>query len=285
MFNAGLVLEGGGMRGAYTAGVLDYWMEQGVAFERIYGVSAGAIQACSFMSGQKGRGFACFADYLDDWRYVSLRSLLTTGDMFGVKMCYDTIPNELYPFDYSAFEANPTRLYAAMTNVSTGKAEYRPIEDMHRDTIAIRASGTLPFISRTVKVDGQKYLDGGIADSIPLQRALEDGFERTVVVLTQDESYQKKPSSMGRMAALRYPLRPQLRKQMETRHTRYNQQTAFVKQMEQEGRAFVVRPQSPVTIARMEKDREKLKALYRQGREDARRLYSDMVTFLSAKDC
>lgn len=271
------------MRGVYTAGVLDFFQEQGVQFESVYGVSAGAIQACSYLSGQKGRGVACIVNYLKDWRYCSFWSLLLTGNLFGVKMCYDTIPNKHYPFDYETFAANPSRFFAVVTDVKTGRPVYRRIEDMRKDMVVIRASGSLPFMSRMVKVDGRLTLDGGVADSIPLEKAIEDGYQRSIVVLTQDSTYQKKDAGMHGLARLRYPLRKALRAQMRSRHERYNEQLRYVQQMREKGQAFVIQPGRPVSFSRIEKDAGKLTALYRDGYDDAKRLYPQMMEYLKEK--
>ncbi len=166
-----LVLEGGGMRGVYTAGVLDRLMEEKLEFDVCYGVSAGACHACSFLSRQHGRAFAVNVDYLDDSRYLSVKSWLKTGDLFGAQMLYDIIPNQLNLYDYDAFAKNPTKFFAVATDCLTGKAEYFPITDMHRDVIKVRASSSLPLLSRMVEIDGRPYLDGGLADSIPVARS------------------------------------------------------------------------------------------------------------------
>ena len=283
VFHAGLVLEGGGMRGVYTAGVLDYFQEMGALFETVYGVSAGAVQGCSYLSGQKGRGYACAVDYLDDWRYMSPWIFLLTGDLFGVKMCYDTIPNKLYPFDLEAFQKNPSNLYAVMTDVKTGAPVYRLVKDMDMGLMALRASASLPLVSRMVKVDGRKMLDGGIADSIPLEKAMADGYAKNVVVLTQHKEYRKKTSGMGGVARIRYPMHKALRRRMEERHVRYNVQLELVERMEAEKKAFVIRPKNPVGFARIEKDRAKLKALYIQGYEDGKEVYPRLLDFLGEK--
>lgn len=274
------MLEGGGMRGVYTAGVLDEWAMHGVEFESIYGVSAGAIQACSFISKQQRRGYECTVNYLDDWRYCSIRSLLLTGNLFGVKMCYETIPNKLHPFQYDVFTASATKLFAVTTDIDTGEAVYLPVRDMLTDTIIIRASASLPFVSRPVRIGERRLLDGGVADSIPLLKALQDGNMRCVVVLTQDASYQKTSSDTAMLAKLCYPRCRAFREKLQNRHQRYNDQLAMVKKMEAEGRAFVIRPQKPVTFSRVEKDKMKLEALYQDGRKDAQCLYSSMLNFL-----
>lgn len=268
------------MRGVYTAGVLDAWMDRDISFETIYGVSAGAIQACSYMSRQQGRGYACIVDYLEDWRYCSIRSLLLTGNLFGVKRCYQDIPDRLNPFDYHTFAASPTRLFAVATDVDTGLPVYRPIRDMRQDTPSIRASASLPFVSRMVRVEGHRLLDGGVADSIPLEKALSEGASRAVVVLTQHAGYRKASSSQAGWARLRYPGKKAFCRRLQDRPMRYNQQLAYVERMEAEGRAFVIRPGQPVAFGRVERDRGKLQALYQQGRQDAARLYPAMEAFL-----
>lgn len=176
---AGLILEGGGMRGVYTAGVLDCFLDEGLFFNRCYGVSAGAGQACSYLSRQRGRGRATAMDYLRDKRCARLWSLRRTGDYFGAEFLYDLLPNEIYPYDYDAFQAYTGTFYTVVTNCDSGEAEYVPVRDMRRDIIYVRASSSLPLLSRMVEAGGRRYLDGGIADSIPLRRAEADGCEKT----------------------------------------------------------------------------------------------------------
>ena len=165
----GLVLEGGGMRGVYTAGVLDAFLDAGLEFDGTLGVSAGSCHAASFLSKQRGRAYRVNVSYLNDWRYCSARSWLTTGDFFGAKMLYDTIPNQLDLYDHTAFEQRRGWFRAVVTNLASGEAEYPVIEDLHRDIIWLQASSSLPLLSRTVKIEGQEYLDGGISDSIPVK--------------------------------------------------------------------------------------------------------------------
>jgi predicted patatin/cPLA2 family phospholipase len=281
MLQAGLVLEGGGMRGVYTAGVLDFFLEQGIDFPFCYGVSAGSCHACSYFSRQKGRAFATNVDYLKDKRYCSAYSLLTTGDLFGAKMLYDTIPNELYPYDYEAFSANPAEFYAVLTNCRTGLPEYYRVRDMRSDIIAVRASSSLPMLSRMVKIGTEDYLDGGIADPIPIARSIADGNRKNVVVLTQHRGYQKQPNSMLPLIRMRYRNYPNLIEAMATRHIRYNESTALVQAEEAEGRAFVIQPSAPVEIGRIEKDREKLTALYRSGYTDAAECCEQLLAFMA----
>lgn len=200
----GLVLEGGGMRGAFTAGVLDYFLDKNLSFHTCIGVSAGACHACSFLSKQRRRGFETNTDYLEDETYCSFKNLMKTGDLFGVDMCYRKIPEELNPYDYQAFSENPTEFYVVVTNCKTGEAEYKKITDMHRGIHYVRASSSLPLLSRTVWIKNTPYLDGGIADSIPVKQSEKLGNHKQVVVLTRQRGYRKEPNKAMPAAYLRY---------------------------------------------------------------------------------
>lgn len=280
MVKAGLVLEGGGMKGIYTAGVLDYFIEQGILFSDCYGVSAGACHMCSYLSWQKGRAYRVNVDYLQDKEYCSFRSLITTGDMFGAKMLYDTIPNKLDPYDYETFSQYEGRAYAVVTNIITGKAEYKPLLEMHRDVVAVRASASLPLISNNVYIDNTPYLDGGIADSIPIIRSLRDGNKKNVIVMTKEVGYRRKPSSNMHAIRLRYHKYPNMVRDMAKRHIIYNKTLDFIEEHEKKGHLFVIRPKSNPNVGRLEKDEKKLRALYETGYEDARLSFPDMAKYL-----
>lgn len=282
MWDAGLILEGGGMRGIFTAGVLDLFLEQGLEFRRIYAVSAGACHACSYLSHQKGRAFRVGTSYLKDKRYCSVHSLLTTGDIFGADMCYDIIPNQLDPYDYDTFDRYTGDFRAVITNCATGQAEYPKIKDLHTDILAVRASSSLPLLSRMVPIKGQLYLDGGIADSIPLARSIRDGSRKNVVVLTRAEGYRKQPNKALPAVRVEYRNYPHLVEALTTRHERYNQALELVAQQHAAGSAFVIRPQTPPSIGRVEKDLKKLKALYQQGYDQAQKLLPALRSFLEA---
>lgn len=175
MKKTGLVLEGGGMRGIYTAGVLDLFMDRGLAFDGVIGVSAGAIHGCSFLAGQRGRNIRYYKKYCRDWRFMSLRNLLFTGDIAGGKFCYHTLPEQLDPFDYETFNRNPAEFYVCCSNVKTGKPEYLHLTDMKEQIDYLRASASLPLVSRIVKAGGKLLLDGGCTDSIPVKAFMEMG--------------------------------------------------------------------------------------------------------------
>lgn len=277
---AALILEGGGMRGVYTAGVLDYFLEQALFFESCYGVSAGACHAGSYLSKQKGRAFAVNVDYLKDPRYCSIWSLLLTGNLFGAKMVYDRIPNEKNLFDYAAYASQKTKFYAVVTNCETGKAEYKQIKDMKEDIIYIRASSSLPLVSKIVKIDGGKYLDGGIADAIPIARAYQDGQKKVVAVLTRPAGYEKAPEKGYGALRLRYGKYKNFLAQIKRRHEVYNKSIAMAEMMQEAGSAFIIRPSKPIEVGRIEKNKEKLRELYTLGYEDAATQYDKMMDFL-----
>ncbi|MDE6621079.1 MAG: patatin family protein [Lachnospiraceae bacterium] len=282
MIDCGLVLEGGGMKGMYTAGVLEYFMEKDMYFKNCYGVSAGACHLCSYISKQKKRAYRVALDYLNDKNYCSVHSLLTTGDLFNADMCYNTIPNKLDPYDYKAAAKYEGNAYAVVTNIRTGKAEYMPMREMHRDTIAVRASASLPLVSRNVKIGNEYYLDGGIADAVPIRRAIADGNTKNVVILTKEVGYVRKQASlaMRNMVKLKYAKFPKVYELVSDRYARYNETLQFLGEEEKAGRAFVIRPRRPNDIGRVEKDRKKLEALYQLGYHDAKQCYGELMEFL-----
>ena len=278
----GLVLEGGGMRGIFTAGVLDFFLDKGIEFDNAIGVSAGSCHACSYKAGQRGRAYATSVDYLDDDRYVGLKSLIKTGDLFGAEMLYKIIPDELYPIDAEAFKENSMVFRAVITNCTTGRAEYPIVEDIKRDIIYIRASSSLPAVSRLVMIGGVPYLDGGIADAIPIRKSMEYGNTKNVVVLTRDIDYRKGPNRLMPYLRAKYRRFPELVKCMEHRHEVYNDTLEFIRDEEAAGRIFVIRPERPIGLRRIEKDRQKLKAAYDYGYEEAQKAYPAMMEYLKS---
>ncbi|WP_329383228.1 patatin family protein [Anaerofustis butyriciformans] len=281
MYKGGLVLEGGGMRGVYTAGVLDFFIDKDIYFENTYGVSAGICHACSYLAKQRDRAYRVNVDYLDDKRYASFYSLVTTGDYFGVKMVYEDIPNKLYPFDKKTFEEYEGNLYSVVTNMKTGEAEYIKLKDMDKDIIYVRASSSLPLLSRIVKVDGKEYLDGGIADSIPIEKAIKDGNEKNVVVLTQPNGYRKEKNKLLPVMKIKYKKYPNFINSMANRHINYNNSLDKIKEEEEKGNVFVIRPSESLDITRLEKNKYKLEALYNLGYNDAKKAYNKLLNFIS----
>lgn len=280
MYNAGLVLEGGGLKGVYTSGVLDFFLDKGIEFSSCYGVSAGACSLCSFLSKQRGRAYHVNVDYLDDKNYCSVYSLLKTGDLFGVEMCYHRIPDELYPYDYETYNQYQGTFYSVVTNIETGHAEYIPIKDMKEDIEAIRASASLPLVSRNVSYQGKLFLDGGISDAIPLRKSMEDGNHKNVVVMTKETGYRRKPSSMTSLIKLRYKKYPKVYELMKNRHIAYNETLDFIEEQVKAGNTFLIQPGKKSDVGRIEKDKVKLQALYEEGYQEASECYEDLLKFL-----
>ncbi len=277
----GLVLEGGAMRGLFTAGVLDVLMENGIWLDGTIGVSAGAVFGCNYKSKQIGRVLRYNKRFCRDWRYAGVRSLLLTGDLFGAEFCYRMLPQKLDLFDYEGYAANPMPFYAVATDAATGKAVYRRLDRSEGESMEwFRASASMPLASRTVKIAGGEYLDGGIADSIPLPYFESIGYERNLVVLTQPEGYVKKPArAIGVMKWMlrRYPGTVQA---MTRRHEGYNAATAYVRRREEEGRALVIRPDAPLEIGRLEHDAQRMQRVYDLGREAALKRLDDIRSFV-----
>lgn len=282
MYNAGLVLEGGGLKGVYTAGVLDLFLDKGIEFSSVYGVSAGACCMCSYLSKQRGRAFDVNVDYLDTKYYCGLRSLLSTGNIFHADVCYHLIPEYLYPYDYETFDRYEGKAYSVATDIVTGRPEYFRIRDMKEDIDKIRASASLPLVSRNVKIDGGLYLDGGISDAIPLQKSVMDGNRKNVVVMTKEEGFVRKPTTQLALLKARYAKYPKVWELMAERHINYNEQVAYIGRQQEAGAAFVIRPAKDSGVGRLEKDVEKLKALYRQGYEDAESCCGELLAYLEA---
>lgn len=275
----GLVLEGGAMRGMYTAGVLDVFMENGIEFDGVIGVSAGAICGCSFVSGQVGRTIRYNKKYCTDKRFMSFYSLLTTGDLVGDKFCYHTIPEELDPYDNEAFLRSKTKFYSVCTNLETGEPEYILMKDMVKDIDYLRASASMPYVSRTVEKDGMKLLDGGCSDSIPVRAFMNMGYEKNVVVLTRPADYRKKTEKKG-LARIFYRKYPKFVKRLATRPEEYNKTVEDIMQLEQEGKIFVIRPKRPLEIGRMSHDVKEIIRTYERGRSDAFDCLEEMKAWL-----
>lgn len=280
----GLVLEGGGLRGIFSAGVLDVLMEEGIEFDGAVGVSAGAAFGCNYKSRQPRRAIRYNLKFAKDPRYSSVRSLMKTGDLFNAQFCYHDIPEKLFPFDWKAFRENPMQFYLVCTDVETGKPVYH-LCDNDSDWEGLewfRASGSMPLVSRIVEVGGHRLLDGGISDSIPLRFMEDQGFERNVVILTRPAGYVKKPASM--MSLMRRALRnyPATADAIANRHQVYNETLAYIRQREAGKFALVIRPDTDLDVGRVEHDRQKIRAAYKAGRRAARRRLSEIRRFLNA---
>lgn len=284
MYQAGLVLEGGGMKGVYTAGVLDFFLDRGIEFSNIYGVSAGACHMCSYVSRQRRRALEVNIDYLDTGKYLGVKSLITTGDIFNVQTAYHLIPDYLHPYDHDTFAKYQGRMYAVVTNIVTGRPEYLRIRDMHTDIDKIRASASLPLVSRNVKIGKKVYLDGGISDAIPLQKSIMDGNLKNVVIMTKEVGYERKPTPAAQLALIkvRYGKYPKVYDLMLQRHEVYNETQDYIERQRENGQAFVIRPMQRSNVGRIEKDTDKLIALYEEGYRDAEANYEALLNYLEA---
>lgn len=266
----GLVLEGGAMRGMFSAGVMDVLMENGITFDGVVGVSAGAVFGCNYKSEQIGRTIRYNMKYIKNPEYCSIRSLIKTGDMFGRDFCYNRIPNELDKFDNDTFMKNPLKFYVVATDINTGKALYKRIDSADEEGLEyMRASASMPLVSKPIEIDGKKLLDGGIADSVPLEFFVNKGYDKNLVVLTQPKGYVKKKNSLLPLMKLTLRKHPKLIEAMANRHILYNSQIKYAEQAETSGKAFIIRPKEKLPIGRLEKNPETLKKVYDLGRKQA----------------
>lgn len=269
MDKTALVLEGGGLRGVFTCGVLDCFMDNGIRFPFTIGVSAGACNGLSYMSGQRGRAKCSNIDLMEKHQYVGFRYLLSQGCIMDFKLLFEDFPEKIIPYNYDAYFANPDRFVMVTTNCLTGKAEYlEEKSSAARVMDIVRASSSLPFVSKITYVDGTPMLDGGITDSIPVRYAMEQGYEKLIVILTRNKGYRKKDNKM-RISKAFYRKYPQLLKALSERNAVYNQTMDLIESLEAEGRILVIRPERPIEVGRMEKDTDKLTALYQEGYEIA----------------
>jgi len=255
-------------------------MENNIEFDAMIGVSAGAAFGCNFKSGQIGRARRYNMKYCNDKRYCSFYSLITTGDLYGADFCYRKLPEELDIFDNEAFEKNPMDFYVVCTDMKKGKPVYKKVESAKESLEWIRASASLPLVSRPVLINGERYLDGGISDSIPLKFFENIGIEKNIVVLTRPKGYKK--GKTGLMPVIKRVLKdsPEMVKAIENRHIMYNGQTAYIEEKEKKGEIIVIRPSVPLPVKRTEKNPENLDTAYRMGREEALKRLDEIKQYL-----
>ena len=281
----GLILEDGGMRGLFTAGVIDVLMENGVKFDGLIGVSAGAVFGCNYKSGQIGRVLRYNTEYCRDPRYCSLRSLIKTGNLFGKDFCYRELPEELDIFDKEAFEKNPMEFYVTCTDVITGNPVYKKLDRVDENCYEwMRASASLPLVSTIVEIDGRRLLDGGISDSVPLKYFENIGYDRNVVVLTQPKGYLKSKNKLIPLIKLKLHKYPGMVKAMLNRHEMYNGTLDYIAQKEKQGEIIVIRPDTPLPVGRTEKNPDNLRKAYDLGRKVAIKNFKKITDYLAKKD-
>lgn len=277
-------MEGGAMRGMFTAGVIDVLMEHGISFDGAIGVSAGACFGCNYKSKQIGRVIRYNTRFCRDKRYGGFGVLLKTGNYYSKKFCYEDVPLKYDIFDFDTFESNPMEFYVVCTDVETGKAVYHKFENRYDHAFEwIRASASMPLVSQFVEIEGKKLLDGALADSIPLQFFQKIGYDRNVVILTQPDGFRKKRSSAFGLMKLYYRRYPKLVQAIATRHVHYNATLELIAQQERAGDTLVIRPAQALPISRTEKDPDKLRQVYEIGRQTALRRIDEIQKYLDGQ--
>lgn len=280
MNKIGLILEGGGMRGIYTAGVLDFFIEKNIEVDITIGVSAGSCHASSYLSKQYKRAYNATVDYINDKRYLSFSNLIKTGSIFGMDFMFNKIPNELNIYDYDTFAKSKSKFVVVATNCETGSPEYFELKDLKKDIIYMQASCSIPMFANIVEIDDFKLVDGGVSDSIPIEYALNQGYKKNIVVLTRDITYKKNKQKFLPIVNKKYKKYPNLVKAIENRHLNYNKSLNLVNQLEKDGDVLVIRPKKPVNVSQIEKNAKKLTALYEEGYDDAKELYDKILDFI-----
>ena len=280
--NSSLILEGGGLRGIYTSGVLRFFMDQKLFFPYVIGVSMGACNAANYVSRQPERNRIVNTRFVNDSRYLSYLRLLTGGELFGMKFIFDTIPNSLVPFDYQTFRESDVKCITVVTDCKTGEPLYFEKGELGEDYLSIlQASTCLSFISKPVQYNGHILMDGGISDSIPIHKSINDGNRKNVLILTQPKGYRKKNSEFNGFTRMRYPRFPGLCEALANRYIRYNKTMDFIDKQEQQDEVFTIRPISALPVGRIERNKNKLYAAYDQGYLDAAESYEGLSRYLT----
>lgn len=276
----GLVLEGGAMRGMYTAGVLDVFLDNNIEVDGIIGVSAGVLFGVNYLSKQKGRVIRYNKKYCKDKRYMGMHSLITTGNIINKEFSFYELPFKLDIFDEETYKKSKTDFYATVTNIETGKPEYIKVESPSEQMELFRATSAMPFVSKIVEYNGNKYLDGGIADSIPVDKCKEMEYEKIIVVLTRPIEYRKTPTNKF-LASMKYKKYPKFLETLCNRYKNYNSSVEKVIDLENKREIFVIRPSKTVDVKRIERDPEKLQEMYDLGIEDCKNKLDDLKKFLN----
>lgn len=285
MIKAALVLQGGGLRGAFTSGVLDVFIEQGIEFEYVIGTSAGALNGTSYITKQKGRSFKILCEYRNDWQFGSLYNLIRQHNYFDTTYLFEDISKTKEPFDFVGFENSPVKFYCVSTSLKDAKAYYFSKE--RKDFwICLRSSMSLPLISTPVEIDGELYLDGGSSDPIPFSKPLTDGYQKIVIIETREKEYQRKPRSRPVVALYKrlYSRYPEYLSCLINHTNLYNGKAKEIENLEQDGKIFVIRPPMKVEVSRTERSKKKITALYESGRATALKNLESLKGYLYARN-
>ena len=277
-----LVLEGGGFRGIYTSGVLDYFMEQGLYLPQVYGISAGALNALGYAAKQPGRTAQINFRFCHDKRYISVHNMIKYRCAFNLEFIFDTIPERYIPFDYSTFFSSPVQIHVGATNLLTGRCDFFGKDQMDKKLFHARASAALPLFSYIFYLNGVPYLDGGIACPIPIARSVRDGNKKHVIILTRNASFVRKPTSHMHLIRQVYRQYPNFIATEEKRHLIDRRQRSSCALLSKTGQAFVLQPKQPLTISAMRADEQSLRELYIQGYEEAKEAFPQLMEFLSS---
>jgi len=281
----GLIMEGGAMRGMFTAGVTDVLMENGIVFDGAIGVSAGAVFGCNYKSEQPGRVIRYNKRFCNDPRYCGLRSLITTGDFYNAEFDYVTLPHELDVFDTTAYKSNPMDFYVTVTDIRTGRAVYRNLRDGSDEDIQwMRASASMPVLSRIVELEGGLYSDGGTSDSVPVKFFQSIGYDRNVIILTQPDEYRKKKNKFLPVIKAAFRKYPEFIRAISERHVMYNETIEYIRNLEKSGEVLVIRPDSPLNIKAGEKNPDEYERVYQLGRNAAQVRLEEIKNFLNQKE-
>ena len=275
----GLVLEGGAMRGLFTAGVLDIFLDNNVEVTDVVGVSAGTLFGVNYVSKQRGRALRYNLKYINDKRYMNVKSWVRTGNLINKDFTYYKLPFQLDVFDNKTFKESPINFFATVTNIETGEAEFVKIKDAYKQMETLRATSALPFISEIIEVGDKNYLDGGISNSIPVDFFEKQDFDKVIVILTRPITYRKEKTT-GIQYKMFYKKYPKLVEKLENRYKEYNDTVDKIVELEKEGKLFVIRPSENITIKRLEKDVEKLQKVYDLGLKDGNNIIEDLKQYL-----
>ena len=279
----GLVLEGGAMRGMYTAGVLDIFLDNQIEVDGIVGVSAGVLFGVNYLSKQRGRVIRYNKRFAKDKRYMGLSSLIKTGNIINKEFAYYEVPFKLDVFDQETYEKSNSDFYATITNLETGKPEYVKIKNVFEQMEILRATSAMPFVSKIVEINEKKYLDGGLADSIPIEKCKELGYDKIIVILTRPIEYRKKKSN-ERLTKIKYSKYPNLVQTINNRYKRYNETVEKIIDMESKKEIFVIRPSKKISLKRIERDESKLQEMYDLGLKDCKNKLEDLKKYLKGEN-
>lgn len=285
--DTGLILEGGGMRGAFTAGILDFFLEKEIKFPYVIGVSAGANNGANFIAEQYERSKRIFIKHSQDKRYMGVKRVVKERSYLGMKFLFHDLPFEVDPFDFETFANSESEFKVVATECQTGMPVYFRHQDYDPEFFIkkiLRASSSLPLLCPPVYIDEKCYLDGGISDSIPIRKAIKDGYKKNILILTRNKSYKKRPSKLNRVVKLKYRKYPNLVEIIKKRHIRYNEKLKYIERLEDEGKAFVFRPKEEIDIRVLENDPEEMQDLYQRGYNLAVERLTEMKNWLADLD-